>query len=114
MQNLKADLAKVILGKSEILEEMIIALLSGSHILMEDVPGVGKTTLAKALAKSFSADFKRVQFTPISSPRIFWVPPFTALGTAASPSRIRFSLTFFLPMKSTARHLERSRAFWKR
>ena len=46
------------------MEELIIALLSGDHILMEDVPGVGKTTLAKALAKSFSADFKRVQFTP--------------------------------------------------
>lgn len=60
----KAHLAKVILGKSDVLEELIIALLSGGHILMEDVPGVGKTTLAKALAKSFSADFKRVQFTP--------------------------------------------------
>jgi MoxR-like ATPase len=64
LAELKAHLAKVILGKSEVLEELIIALLSGDHILMEDVPGVGKTTLAKALAKSFSADFKRVQFTP--------------------------------------------------
>ena len=64
LAELKAHLSKVILGKSEVLEELIIALLSGDHILMEDVPGVGKTTLAKALAKSFSADFKRVQFTP--------------------------------------------------
>jgi MoxR-like ATPase len=64
LAELKTHLAKVILGKSEVLEELIIALLSGDHILMEDVPGVGKTTLAKALAKSFSADFKRVQFTP--------------------------------------------------
>jgi len=64
LAELKAHLAKVILGKSEVLQELIIALLSGGHILMEDVPGVGKTTLAKALAKSFSADFKRVQFTP--------------------------------------------------
>ncbi len=58
------QLGKVILGKSEVLENLTIALLSGSHILMEDVPGVGKTTLAKALARSISGDFKRVQFTP--------------------------------------------------
>ena len=61
---LKAQLGKVILGKEEVIENLVIALLSGGHILMEDVPGVGKTTLAKALAKSISADFKRVQFTP--------------------------------------------------
>jgi len=64
LAQLKTNLAKVILGKAAILEDMLTALLSGSHILMEDVPGVGKTTLAKALAKSCSADFKRVQFTP--------------------------------------------------
>jgi MoxR-like ATPase len=61
---LKAQLGKVILGKDEVIENLVVALLSGGHILMEDVPGVGKTTLAKALAKSISADFKRVQFTP--------------------------------------------------
>jgi len=61
---LKSQLGKVILGKDDVIENLIIALLSGGHILMEDVPGVGKTTLAKALAKSISADFKRVQFTP--------------------------------------------------
>jgi MoxR-like ATPase len=61
---LTAQLGKVILGKPEAIESLVVALLSGSHILMEDVPGVGKTTLAKALALSFSGDFKRVQFTP--------------------------------------------------
>jgi MoxR-like ATPase len=61
---LAEQLGKVILGKPEVLENLTIALLSGSHILMEDVPGVGKTTLAKALARSISGDFKRVQFTP--------------------------------------------------
>ena len=48
---LQVQLGKVILGKPEVIENLVIALLSGSHILMEDVPGVGKTTLAKALAK---------------------------------------------------------------
>jgi MoxR-like ATPase len=61
---LKEQLGRVILGKADVMDHLIVALLSGSHVLMEDVPGVGKTTLAKALAKSFSGDFKRVQFTP--------------------------------------------------
>lgn len=61
---LKEQLERVILGKSEVMDHLLVALLSGSHVLMEDVPGVGKTTLAKALAKSFAGDFKRVQFTP--------------------------------------------------
>ena len=61
---LQEQLGRVILGKPAVIENLVIALLSGGHILMEDVPGVGKTTLAKALAKSLAADFKRVQFTP--------------------------------------------------
>ena len=61
---LKQQLARVILGKGEAIDQVLVALLSGSHLLLEDVPGVGKTTLAKALARSFAGDFKRVQFTP--------------------------------------------------
>ena len=61
---LQEQLGRVILGKPEAIESLVVALLSGSHVLMEDVPGVGKTTLAKALALSFAGDFKRVQFTP--------------------------------------------------
>jgi MoxR-like ATPase len=61
---LKEQLARVILGKGEAIDQVLVALLSGSHLLLEDVPGVGKTTLAKALARSFAGDFKRVQFTP--------------------------------------------------
>jgi MoxR-like ATPase len=61
---LEAELGKVILGKPEVIRELMTALFGGGHILMEDVPGVGKTTLAKALARAFDAEFKRVQFTP--------------------------------------------------
>jgi MoxR-like ATPase len=61
---LKAQLGRVILGKDEALDHVLVALLSAGHLLIEDVPGVGKTTLAKALARSFAGDFKRVQFTP--------------------------------------------------
>ena len=64
VSELRTQLGRVILGKPEVLENVLTALLGGGHILMEDVPGTGKTTLAKALARSLQADFKRVQFTP--------------------------------------------------
>jgi MoxR-like ATPase len=64
LRDLKAQLGRVILGKPDAIEHVVVALISGSHLLLEDVPGVGKTTLAKALARSFDGDFKRVQFTP--------------------------------------------------
>ena len=61
---LEEQLGRVILGKPEVIDNVLVAVLSGSHILMEDVPGVGKTTLAKTLAKCVSSEFTRVQFTP--------------------------------------------------
>ncbi len=61
---LRAALARVILGKPEAIDQVLVALLAGHHLLLEDVPGVGKTTLAKALARSFDGEFRRVQFTP--------------------------------------------------
>lgn len=62
--NIINNIKKVIVGKDEVIENIIIAVLSRGHILIEDIPGVGKTTLAKALAKSMDLSFKRVQFTP--------------------------------------------------
>lgn len=58
------NLNKVIKGKNEVLELVLIALFSRGHLLIEDVPGVGKTTLVKALAKSMDLSYKRIQFTP--------------------------------------------------
>jgi MoxR-like ATPase len=60
---LKESLASVIRGKSEAIELVITTLLARGHLLIEDVPGVGKTTLAHALAKSMDLDFQRIQFT---------------------------------------------------
>lgn len=61
---LKANLFKVIRGKNDIVNLLLAALAAGGNVLMEDVPGVGKTTLAKALAGSIDGIFNRVQFTP--------------------------------------------------
>ena len=63
-EKLKKNIGKVIVGKEDKIELILTALLAGGHILLEDVPGTGKTTLAKSLAKSLSCDFSRVQFTP--------------------------------------------------
>jgi MoxR-like ATPase len=52
------------MGKPETVEQAVLTMLCGGHLLIEDVPGVGKTTLAKALAKSIGGEFRRIQFTP--------------------------------------------------
>lgn len=61
---LSANIEKVIIGQKECIRYILAGFASGGHILLEDNPGTGKTTLAKALAKSIDADFKRIQFTP--------------------------------------------------
>jgi MoxR-like ATPase len=64
LQEIRSALALVIRGKETAVERALVAMLAGGHILLEDVPGVGKTTLAKALARVWNLDFARVQFTP--------------------------------------------------
>lgn len=59
-----ANIDKVMLGKQEVAKLSLVALLAQGHVLLEDVPGVGKTMLVRAIAKSLSCDFRRIQFTP--------------------------------------------------
>ena len=65
---LKQNIARVVVGKEDVVELLLTALLCEGHILIEDVPGVGKTTLCSALARSLSCSFKRIQFTPDITP----------------------------------------------
>ena len=67
-QMLTKNVGKVIVGKERAVELMMIALLCRGHVLIEDVPGVGSTTLARALARSLDCSFKRIQFTPDITP----------------------------------------------
>ena len=64
LARLQENLSAVIRGKSEAIDQLLVALLADGHVLIEDVPGTGKTTLAKALAVSLTASFSRIQFTP--------------------------------------------------
>jgi MoxR-like ATPase len=64
IQNLVENLGQTIVGKQDAIRLVLIALLSGGHVLLEDVPGVGKTLLAKSLARSIAGKFQRIQCTP--------------------------------------------------
>lgn len=62
--DIKSNIEKVLVGKSEVIDLILTAMVAGGHVLLEDVPGTGKTVLAKALAKSVDLVFSRIQFTP--------------------------------------------------
>lgn len=64
VEKIKQQLKKKIYGKDEVIDKILRCLLAGGHVLLDDNPGVGKTTLAKALAESIGCEFSRIQFTP--------------------------------------------------
>jgi len=68
IEELRKQINEYFVGKEEVVEDVLTCLLAGGHVLLEDVPGVGKTTLAKVLAKSVDLSFGRIQFTPDTLP----------------------------------------------
>ena len=64
LTELQNEVNTVIKGKSDVVEKVLCAMLAGGHILLRDIPGVGKTTLAMMIAKVLSITYRRVQFTP--------------------------------------------------
>lgn len=82
------NIAKVVVGKNDAAELMLTALIAGGHVLIEDYPGTGKTTLALALAKSLRLEFRRIQFTPDVLPSD--VTGYTALDMRTGEREVRF------------------------
>ena len=107
-------LSTVVLGKTDVIFDVMTSVLAGGHVLLEDVPGVGKTTLAQAVAQSLGLSFSRVQFTNDLLPSdIVGVQVYRQ-----SDEQFTFVQDPSLPnwswlMKSTARHLRLSRASWR-
>jgi len=64
VEKIKEEINKVVVGKDDVIEKVLAAIFAGGHILLEDVPGVGKTTLAVAFSRSLNLDYRRIQFTP--------------------------------------------------
>ncbi|SEP66573.1 MoxR-like ATPase [Lachnospiraceae bacterium RM5] len=64
IEQIKEQMNKVIVGKDDIIEKVLAAIFAGGHVLLEDIPGVGKTTLAVAFSKALYLDYRRIQFTP--------------------------------------------------
>ncbi|MEX1307761.1 MAG: MoxR family ATPase [Eubacteriales bacterium] len=64
LKRIRDNIGKVIVGKKQAIDIVLVAIICGGHVLIEDVPGLGKTTLVSALAKSLDLSFKRIQFTP--------------------------------------------------
>ena len=64
VMSVKKEISKAVLGKDDIIEKILTVVISGGHILLEDIPGVGKTTLALAFSKATSLEYQRLQFTP--------------------------------------------------
>ncbi|WP_078553659.1 AAA family ATPase [Bacillus alkalicellulosilyticus] len=63
-EKVKQNIQRVMIGKEDTIDQILVALISSGHVLLEDVPGMGKTLLAKSMAKSLDCSFKRIQFTP--------------------------------------------------
>ena len=67
-QKVVAELSKVIVGQAELIEQVLVAMCAGGHVLLVGVPGLAKTLLVSTLAKTLSMNFKRIQFTPDMMP----------------------------------------------
>lgn len=111
ISSIRENIGKVMVGSEETINLLLTALIAEGHVLIEDVPGMGKTVLAKSLAKSVSLEFNRIQFTPDLLPSdVTASTTSTRKQTISFSAPARHSATCSLPMRSTAPHRARSRA----
>ena len=116
VSDLEANIAQVVLGKPEVVRLSVVTLLAGEHVLLEDVPGVGKTLVAKALAKSVSGDFcaHPVHARPAAQRHRRQQRLQRARRASSSSTTGRSSPTSCWPTRSTARRRGRKARCWKR
>ena len=94
------EVNKVVIGKRVIIGKALTAILAKGHILLEDYPGVGKTTLALAFSKSMALKHNRLQFTPEELPtEVVGFPFLRRMVKAISINRVRLCVTCFWPMR---------------
>lgn len=109
VKDIKDEIGKVIIGNENTVELILNALINEGHILLESVPGTGKTTLAKSIARTIDGDFNRIQFTPDVLPSDvtgihFSIQKISNLNCASD----LLSQTFCLLTKSIVQHRERN------
>lgn len=94
------NISKVIVGKEETIELLLTCMLAGGHVLLEDIPGTGKTKLARSIAASCKADFKRIQFTPDLLPSdVTGLNVYDAKQNEFVLKKVQFLQAYFLPMR---------------
>jgi MoxR-like ATPase len=113
-EDLSQSVEQVIVGKHQEVQLTMIALLCQGHVLVEDVPGVGKTMLAKTIARSIGCTFKRIQFTPDLLPSDVTGVSVYNQKSGEFEYRPGPVMAQIVPTKLTAPHRKHSRHCWKR
>ena len=87
LQTIIVEVEKAVVGKREVIEKILMALLADGHVLLDDIPGVGKTTLAVALSRTLGLTYNRIQFTRMCCRPTLWAFPFTTRTAAVLSTR---------------------------